>query len=207
MSEISRTFDPDDEPEDARGGRRGSRRKKPRRKRVTAALVEMWATRHLERYASSSQNLRQVLARRVERIEFRQEERFEEADAWIDLAVARMQERGYLDDRRYARTLCERFRARGASSRRIASELRQKGIPGDLAHELLTQGDPNAELEAAVRYARRRRLGPFRRDPEAATQHRERDLAALGRSGFSYETARQVVEATDPDTLENAANA
>ncbi len=206
MTEISRTFEPDDEPEGPRKGPRSSQRKKPRRKRVTAAIVELWATRHLERYASSSQNLRQVLTRRIERIEYRQEERFDEAEAWIDSAVARMRERGYLDDHRYARALCGRLRARGASSRRIAHELRQKGIPGTVAQELLAEDEPSAELEAAVRYARRRRLGPFRRDPDAATQHRERDLAALGRSGFSYETARQVVEAADPDDLESAAN-
>jgi regulatory protein len=54
-----------------------------------------------------------------------------------------------------------------------------------------------AELEAAATYARRRRLGPHRRDPEARAERRERDLAALARAGFSYAIAQQIIDA-DP---------
>lgn len=187
---------------DEAAGPRAPRRRKPRKKRVTAALVELWATRHLERYASSRQNLRQVLARRVERIEFRQEERFEEAPEWIERALVRMSERGYLDDRRYAEALCRRLRSRGASSRRIAHELHQKGVDGTLAREVLEGDEPDADFEAAMRYARRRRIGPFRRDPATRSEQRERDLAALGRSGFAYEVARRVLEAPHPDQHE-----
>jgi regulatory protein len=39
------------------------------------------------------------------------------------------------------------------------------------------------ELAAALAYARRRRLGPYR-SPAARTDLREKDLAALGRQGF-----------------------
>jgi regulatory protein len=47
---------------------------------------------------------------------------------------------------------------------------------------------PGSELEAARAYVRRRRLGPFR--PEAERQpNRQRDLAALARTGFDHETA------------------
>ncbi len=200
---------PEDEAPDAQRGKSRKRRKPPRRKRVTAALVELWATRHLERYASSTQNLRQVLARKIERIGFRQEERFPDAEAWIEQAVARVAKRGYLDDRRYAEALMKRLRGRGASRRRIAHELAQKGIPQAIASDLLDEDGANgrAEFDAAVRYARRRRLGPFRLDAESREPQRERDLAALGRSGFSYDTARRVVDAADVESLENAANA
>jgi regulatory protein len=56
------------------------------------------------------------------------------------------------------------------------------------------------DLRAALRFAKRRRLGPFRTPKERATR-RERDLAALGRAGFSYEVARAVVDAPTADAL------
>ena len=74
----------------------------------------------------------------------------------------------------------------------------------DLVTKALNSG--NAEIEAALRYARRRRLGPYRVDREIATENRQRDLASLGRAGFSYDTARRVVDADDPEDLLNAAN-
>ena len=56
------------------------------------------------------------------------------------------------------------------------------------------------ELAAALVYARRRGLGPFRRQEERAIR-RARDLAALSRRGFDYDLARRVVETRDPAAL------
>ena len=50
-------------------------------------------------------------------------------------------------------------------------------------------------------FARRRRLGPFRTAGRA--EHRDKDLAALGRVGFSYQMAKRVVDAEDPDNIED----
>ncbi|MGY8803890.1 MAG: regulatory protein RecX, partial [bacterium] len=53
------------------------------------------------------------------------------------------------------------------------------------------------------RYARRRRLGQFRLDPDVREERRQRDLAALGRSGFSYGIASRIIEAECVETLES----
>jgi regulatory protein len=52
-------------------------------------------------------------------------------------------------------------------------------------------------LAAAAAYARRRRLGPFRRVPEERAERRQKDLAALARRGFGYGVAKQVIDADD----------
>ena len=200
----------DDETEDDSSGAgsqiRRKPRGKPRRQRVNAQSLERWAVRHLDRYPSSAANLRQVLLRRVRRIEHVQEESFSEAPGWIDATVDALEARGYLDDRKYALNVVARMRERGASARRIESQLNSKGIPFDVAREVVAEvsGD-SGELDAAVRYARRRRLGAFRLDPDARAEQRERDLAALGRSGFSFDIALAIVEAVDPETLESRA--
>ena len=56
-------------------------------------------------------------------------------------------------------------------------------------------------MGAAARYARRRRLGPFRAAPERE-ERRQRDLAALARAGFAYDVARRVIEAETPGDVE-----
>lgn len=56
-------------------------------------------------------------------------------------------------------------------------------------------------LIALPRYARRRRLGPFTRDPSTRRDHRQEHLAALGRRGFGYDVARRVIDADDPSSL------
>jgi regulatory protein len=60
---------------------------------------------------------------------------------------------------------------------------------------------PEPDLAAAIAYARRRRLGPWRQGDDRE-EHRERDLAALARQGFGYDTARRVIEAENVASLE-----
>ncbi len=187
------------------GRRRGESDGKRRRQRVTPHSLERWALHHLDRYATSAANLRAVLARRVRRIEQAQEEQFAEAPTWIEETVDDLLSRGYLDDRKYAVSLAQQMRARGASARRILDRLGKKGVPWEIAREALAQASGDGgELQAAVRYAKRRSLGPYRVDPEVRAARRERDLAALGRSGFSYEVASRIIEAAGSDGLESS---
>lgn len=183
------------------GPGRGARKR--RRQVVTPQNLERWAIHHLDRFGSSSTNLKWVLIRRVRRIEESQEEDFPDAPAWIDDTIAALRTRGYLDDRKYAISLVERMRARGSSDRRMEHSLSDKGIQSGLAREVVAAAGPGHELLAAVHYARRRRLGPFRLDPETRATRRERDLAALGRAGFPYEIARRIVEAENVADLES----
>jgi len=187
---------------------RNRKRGKRRKQRVNPQSIERWAARHLDRYSSSAANLRQVLLRRVQRVEHAQEESFPEAPGWIDAAVETLKARGYLDDRKYARNIALRMRERGVSARRIESQLSSKGVPFEVAREAVAEvSGAFGELDAAVKYARRRRLGAFRVDPDARAERRDRDLAALGRSGFSFDIALAIVEAPDSETLESRASA
>ena len=70
----------------------------------------------------------------------------------------------------------------------------------DLAAER-GEEDGNGDLAAAARLAQRKRLGPFR-PKEARADLRQRDMAALARAGFSYDVARQIVDAANTGELE-----
>jgi regulatory protein len=84
----------------------------------------------------------------------------------------------------------------------VKMKLAAKGVDADTVAAALdaTGGaDDRSDLEAAVAYARRRRLGPF--GPAAARKDRRmRDLAALARAGFSFNTARKVVDAKEGES-------
>lgn len=175
-------------------------------KRVTPQYLENAALHYLERFASSSANLRRVLMRRVDRSVQEHGTDREEAAKWVDDLLERCQRSGLLDDAGYARMKAESLHRRGASTRSIREKLAAKGVARDAVDGALERVREDVEggdldLAAALALARRRRLGPYRA-PESRAAHRDKDLAALGRAGFAYEIARRVVDAEDTAELE-----
>ncbi len=165
---------------------------------IGRALIETWALRHLHRYASSAENLRRVLERRVRRRLGSADEDARAARDLIDALVARYRATGLLDDAAYAAGRAKNGLARGRSLRRIAAGLAAKGVgAADAAAAVAALGGGgNAELAAACAFARRRHLGPFRRDPDA-TADRRRELAAFALAGFERYTAEAVLACAD----------
>ena len=64
----------------------------------------------------------------------------------------------------------------------------------------LREDGADPDLAAACAFARRRRLGPFRRDP-AIPLDRDRVLAAFARAGFARREAEAVLACADPDAV------
>lgn len=161
------------------------------------------ALHYLERYASSEANLRRVLARKLRRWAAAdagsEPEAAAEIDdprsaaAEIDAVVAHCRRLGFLDDKAYAETKVASGRRKGLSSRRIAAGLAAKGVDREAAATALS-ADEVDDAVAALRFARRKRLGPWRTrtvvDPREADR---RDVAALCRNGYSLGVARRVV--------------
>jgi len=167
------------------------------------SLPWCWPEGPLERFASSAENLRRVLTRRVIRSARVHDVDPDEAARWIDEIVDRFSCSGLLDDRRYAEALATSLSRRGVAIRGIRARLMQKGVASDdIDYALTSLSDEagDADLAAALALIRRRRLGPHR-DPESRSDFRDKDLAALARAGFSYDLARRVIGAEDPDVL------
>jgi regulatory protein len=170
---------------------------------VTPERLEKIALFYLERFASSAENLRRVLARRVERSAWAHGT---DRAAGLEAAAAivrRLQAAGLLDDRSYAEAKAASLQRRGRPLRGIRRELAQRGVAREdieTATAALADAAAEPDLAAAIALARRRRLGPWRA-AEARSEARSRDLAALGRAGFDYDTARRVIDAADPESL------
>ena len=173
-------------------------------KKATPDYLERSALHYLDRYAASSAHLKRLLLAKVSRSAHFHGTDAEAGAAAVEHLIADLRQTGLLDDAAYAAARARSLHRRGASARAIRGKLTEKGLPPELIDQALAGLDdesPEPELSAALAFARRRRLGPYRRAGERR-KRRERDLAALGRQGFDLNLARRVIDAPDLADLE-----
>ena len=171
---------------------------------VTPELLEKAALHYVERYAGTAENLRRVLMRRVDRWAYTLGGDRGAGVRWVEALVQRYVRSGLVDDKRYAGAAAESLRRRGASARRIRQKLAQKGVDADTAAAALAAADgtdAEAELAAAIKLSRKRRLGPFG-DPKTRRDRRLKELASLARAGFGYDICRRVIDAGEGELPE-----
>ncbi len=170
---------------------------------VSPGALEQAAFAYLERYASSAGNLRRVLMRRVERAVRAETITRDEGRERIDALITRLEAKRLLDDAAYAEARARSLSRQGRSKAEIARRLAAKGVDAETTEAAIgaVVEDGHSDLRAAGVLARKRRLGPFRPKAERK-ERRERDMAALGRAGFSFEIARKVVDAESVEALE-----
>lgn len=191
--------------------RKPKSKKEPRPPRkITAERLNNIALHHLDRYASSAENLRQVLGRRVYKAAlFHEDMDSDQINGWIDDLIQRFVGSGLLNDLAYGETRARSLMSRGSSSQLIRMKLMEKGLSSDVIDQALaalTVDAPNPELYAAIKLARRRRFGPWC-DAAKRAELRDKHLAAMARSGFSYDMALRVVDADSAEDLENETSA
>jgi regulatory protein len=103
----------------------------------------------------------------------------------------RFEEVGLVDDAAFARSWVEsRQTGRGLARRALAQELRRKGVPDDLAREVLDEIDPEDEAAAARDLVRRKLRTMTRLDDRTRTR---RLVAMLARKGYPPGVALGVV--------------
>ena len=177
-------------------------------KKITPDYLERAALFYLERYSSSAENLRRVLDRKVRRsIQEHGAPEASEAAGWIAAAIAKLQRNGLLNDRAFAEGRVRRLYAEGKALGRIRQILAAKGVAkpdveAALERLAMEAEAPVSDLPAAISYARRRRLGPYRTDPAERAAMRQKDMGALARRGFSRTIAVKVLGAADREALE-----
>lgn len=175
--------------------------RKPRltpEKALAPETLEKNATSYLNRFDSSAANLRKVLQRGIRRHGRQVDpDLVQRAEAYVEELIARYLASGLLNDQRYAATIAWSLRERGSSQRAIAHKLSARGVDAAAIQDAISEADRDrgvdGDLDAARRFARKRRLGPHRAADER-TARRDRDLGALARAGFSLEVACRVLE-------------
>lgn len=164
-------------------GKRQRREPKP----LDPARLEELALAYVARFSTSAAKLERYLRRKV-----RERGWSDDADPPLAPLVARFADLGYIDDEGYARMKSGSLLRRGYGARRVNQALCEAGIAEDLRSAVAP--DERAERQAALSYARRRRLGPFG-DRACDPASREKQLAAMVRAGHGFEAARALVQA------------
>ena len=166
-----------------------------------AARLDELALAYVARFATSRAKLTRYLARKV-----RESEWMDDGDAMAacEAIADRMERLRYLDDRQYAAMRAGAMTRRGLGVRRVRAQLYADGIAENDSGEAIEAAE-GAALEAAIGFARRRRLGPFAIRPSDDPKQRERQVAAFARAGHSLAIAYRILAVPPGDEAALAA--
>jgi regulatory protein len=149
--------------------------------------LEELALRYVERFATTRAKLRDYLRRKLR-------ERGWAGDREPDLEpiAERFGELGYIDDAAFAMSKARALSGRGYGKRRLIEKLRVAGVDEADASDARMHADEEA-VASALRFAERRRLGPFAAAPYRERKDQEKALAAMVRAGHGFGLARAII--------------
>ena len=155
---------------------------------LDAETLEQAALSYAGRYATTRAKLASYLRRKL-----RERGWSGAGDPPVEALVARMASLSYVDDRAFAAARAAALTRRGYGARRVGVALRAAGIEEEDGAEARTLA-AEAAWDAALRFAERRRIGPFAA-AEPDRPGREKALAAMLRAGHPIQIARRLVAA------------
>ena len=163
---------------------RGTRAKPP----LDPATLQQTALFYAGRYATTRAKLAAYLRRKV-----RERGWAEGVPPAIEALVERMAALGYVDDRAFANAKAGALTRRGYGARRVGEALRAAGIGEEDGAEAREAAKDGA-WQAALRFAERRKIGPFA-VVEADRPARDKAFAAMLRAGHPPGVAKRIVAA------------
>lgn len=153
------------------------------------------ALHYVGRYATSRKKLSDYLLRKL-----RERGWESENAADIEGLIADFVRLGYIDDAAFAAARARTLTARGLGQRRVNEDLRAKGISEtdtqDARDEAVAQ-----KWDAADRFARRKRIGPYATE-SASDEHKRKQFTAFLRAGHDFDIARKFVNASPGEEVE-----
>lgn len=165
--------------------------RKPRPPYSEEAL-ERLALHYAGRYATTRAKLRAYLARKL------RERGWEGAgEPPIEALAERLAGLGYIDDAAFASARARSLLRKGLGERRLTMVLDAAGIAPADAEEAKGLAREQA-LQAAHRFAARKRIGPYSRSAPDRPE-REKAFAAMMRAGHPTDIVREVLNASPAD--------
>lgn len=165
------------------------------RKPLNEERLHELALFYVSRFATTRAKLAAYLDRKL-----RERDWEGDAPADVERLVQRLAGSGLVDDALYALSKSRSLSERGYGARRVRQSLRAAGVgeeDGEAARDLAAED----AAASALRFAKRRRIGPFAVvAPDRAG--REKALAAMVRAGHGFEIARAVVDAEPGSELD-----
>ncbi len=161
----------------------------------TKARLKNIALYYLERFETSEDNLRAVLKRRIDKYAFFDKE-YDKTNAYsfVDEIVEECCEKNFVNDERFSEFKINSYLRAGKPKRYIEQKLKQKGISEQTINQIFEKIEYN-EFDTALLFAQKKKIGPFRESEAKREEYKQKDLASLVRAGFSFDVAKDVLEA------------
>ena len=167
------------------GTKRAVTRRQPRPPLTEETLGEL-AFAYVGRFATTRMKLARYLAQKL------RERGWEGAEAPpVDRIVERCARNGFVDDAAFALSKARVLTGRGYGSGRVRQSLRAAGVGDDDSAPARQLAD-DAAVDAALRMAKRKRIGPFA-TTELDREGRQKALAILIRAGHGFALAKAIV--------------
>lgn len=179
-------------------GAKGPRTERASPKPLDPQALERLALRYVERFATTRGRLTDYLTRKIR--ERGWDERHDVTAADPGELAQRMADLGYVDDRAFAEQRAAAMQRRGLGARRVAGAFREAGIDDGDA-ESVAPAIADRGVEAALAFARRKRIGPYG-NGDVDRKLQEKQLSAMLRAGHRFDLARKIVAAPPSENPE-----
>jgi regulatory protein len=173
-------------------GQRGDRRERRARPLDQASLQEL-AFGYVARFATSRAKLASYLVRKL-----RERGWNGTSDPDPAAVVDKVVDLGFIDDAAFAGMKAASLTRRGYGKERVRMALSASGIGAEDRSEALALADEQ-QVAAALRFAERRRIGPYALT-QADPAGRQKALSAMLRAGHPMDLSRRIVAAAPGST-------
>lgn len=159
--------------------------------------MERIALRYVTRYAATRAMLEKCLRRHMDKARRADEAAYPQgkAETWLTAILDKHVQKGWVNDKSLSASLLRMGRGAGHSRQKITQKMKQKGVSPALIKEVFdTESEENTadelDLNAAIIFAKKKRLGPYR----LKGNEPQKDMARLCRAGFSPGIARKALQ-------------
>ena len=183
-------------------------------KPITEQYLYNSALAYLSRFAASTEHLKQVMIRKIDRscLHHKDQDK-EECLRLLSNTIKKLEDLSLLDDKNYAKGMMNSLLSRGQSLHAIRQRLKNKGLPQDIialvVEEHTENSDQNIDLKSALTFLKRKKMGPFGHSndtkntpPECNNKKSNKILGALARAGFSYNLSRDALSMSPEEALD-----
>ena len=156
----------------------------------TYKKIEAKAFWYLERYSSSSKNLKDYLKKKV-----RDTELNHDSEIVINQIIINLEKQNILNDSIYAESKVKSFINKGWSISKIKFRLKQLGVNEDIINSCIDKvnaEESDIELFAASKLVKKRSIGPFRRNT-LDEKIKNKEFGILARAGFNYALSKKLL--------------
>ena len=162
--------------------------------------IESKAIWYLERYATSSQNLRKYLKRKVANSHFNLG-----SEEIINEVISKLESQKILNDQFFTESKIRSLLNKGWSTKKIGLKLKELGVSDELIDENINNLDGNEEeinLVSAITLVKKRSIGPYRK-VEFTDKVKNREFGIMSRAGFSYAISKKVLIDMNKNEIES----